>query len=58
MKKASKRVIVLNMDNTVHGEYPSIAETAENMNCSVKTIYRSLRSPDNLLKKRWIVKFK
>ena len=43
MKKASKPIIVYNLDNTVYGEYTSITETAKHMNCSVKTIYRSLK---------------
>ena len=57
MKKASKPIIVYNLDNTIYGKYSSIVETASNLNCSVKTISRSLKSPNNLLKKRWIVKY-
>jgi hypothetical protein len=41
----------------VYGKYPSIVETAKNLNCSVKTVWRSLRSPTKLLKRRWIVKY-
>jgi hypothetical protein len=41
----------------VYGKYPSIVETAQNLNCSVKTVSRSLKSPDNLLKKHWIVNY-
>ena len=52
MKKASKPIIVYNLDHTVYGEYPSIIETAKNLNCSVKTVLRSLKSPTKLLKRR------
>lgn len=51
MKKASRPIIVYNLDNTVYGKYPSIVETAKNLNCSVKTVSRSLKSSNNLLKK-------
>ena len=57
MKKASRPIIVYNLDNTVYGKYPSIVETAKVLNCSVKTVSRSLNSSNNLLKKRWIVNY-
>jgi len=57
MKKASKPILVYNLDYTVYGKYPSIVETAKNLNCSVKTVWRSLRSPTKLLKRRWIVNY-
>ena len=57
MKKASRPIIVYNLDNTVYGKYPSIVETAKNLNCSVKTVSRSLKSSNNLLKKHWIVNY-
>jgi group I intron endonuclease len=52
MKKASKPIIVYNLDYTVYGKYPSITETATNLNCSIKTVIRSLQSPTKLLKRR------
>jgi group I intron endonuclease len=52
MKKASKPIIVYNLDHTVHGKYTSIFDASKNLNCSVKTIYRSLKSDNKLLKKR------
>jgi group I intron endonuclease len=52
MKKASKPIIVYNLDHTVHGKYTSILDASKNLNCSVKTIYRSLKSDNKLLKKR------
>jgi group I intron endonuclease len=57
MKKASKPIIVYNLDHTVHGKYTSILDASKNLNCSVKTIYRSLKSDNKLLKKRWIVDY-
>jgi group I intron endonuclease len=52
MKKAFKPIIVYNLDHTVHGKYTSILDASKNLNCSVKTIYRSLKSDNKLLKKR------
>jgi len=52
MKKASIPIIVYNLDYTVYGKYSSITDTAKNLDCSVKTIYRSIRSDSKLLKKR------
>jgi len=57
MKKTYKPIIVYNLDKTIYGEYPSITDTAKNLDCSVKTVYRSLHSKDKLLKKRWIVDY-
>ena len=57
MKKSSRAILVQNLDNSVHGKFVSVTETALNMNCSVKTISRSLKSPSRLLKKRWIVSY-
>jgi group I intron endonuclease len=44
MKKSSKAIIVYNLDNSMHGKYSSIEDAAQNLNCSVKTLYRSLKS--------------
>lgn len=52
MKKNSKSIIVKELNNTVYGEFSSIVETAEALNCSTKTIQRRLKSPKNLLKGR------
>ena len=57
MKKRSKAIVVYNLDRTKYGEFPSIVETAKALNCSVKTVSRSLSTPKNLLKKRWIVNY-
>jgi group I intron endonuclease len=52
MKKNSKSIIVYNLDKTIHGKYASIVDTAKNLNCSIKTVSRSLKSPNKFLKKR------
>jgi group I intron endonuclease len=57
MKKNSKSIIVKELNNTVYGEFNSIVETAEALNCSTKTIQRTLKSPSKLLKGRWIVNY-
>lgn len=51
MKKHSNGIIVYNLDYTIYAKYPSITDTAKNLNCSIKTIYRCLKS-DKVLKKR------
>lgn len=57
MKKAAKPILVYNLDYTVYARYSSITETAQFMNCAVKTVFRALKSDKKLLKKRWIVKY-
>ena len=52
MKKNSKSIIVKELNNTVHGEFNSIVETASALSCSTKTIQRTLKSPSKLLKGR------
>ena len=52
MKKNSKPIIVKELNNTVYGEFNSIVEAAEALNCSTKTIQRTLKSPSKLLKGR------
>lgn len=52
MKKASKPIMLYNLDRTVYGEYKSITDASINTNCSVKTIYRALTSDSKMLKRR------
>jgi hypothetical protein len=52
MKNNSKPIIVKELNNTVYGEFNSIVETAEALNCSTKTIQRTLKSPSKTLKGR------
>ena len=58
MKKRSKAIIVYNMDRTVFGEYYSIIEAANSINCSEKTITRALKTDKKILKRRFIVEYK
>lgn len=55
MKKNSKSIIVNN--NIVYGKFNSIVETAEALNCSTKTIQRTLKSSSKLLKGRGIIDY-
>lgn len=56
MKKASKPIILYNLDYTVFGEYTSIVDTAKSINCSEKTIIRALNT-EKSIKRRFIVKY-
>ena len=53
MKKKSKSLSVLNLDGTLYGKFSSFTEAAKNLNCSVKTINRSLQTDKKLLKRKW-----
>lgn len=55
MKKNSRPVLVKEISGIVYAEYPSVTETANAFNCSVKTVQRALKGETKLLKKRWIV---
>jgi len=57
LKKASKPLVLYNKDGTVYGEYPSITSASVDINCSIKTIYRALKSDSKILKRRWIVRY-
>jgi group I intron endonuclease len=53
MRKKSKSIILYNInDNTVYGEFNSITEAATRINCSVKTIRRSLQTNKKILLRR------
>lgn len=58
MNKKSKPIILYNLNNTIFGEYSSITEAANAINCSSKTINRALRTDKNILKRHFIVKYK
>ena len=58
MKRNSKPIILYNLNHTVFGEYASIIEAANSINCNAKTIRRALKTDKNILKRRFIVKFK
>lgn len=57
MKKNSKAIIVKELNNIVYGEFNSIVDTAKALNCSTKTIQRTLKSPSQILKGRWILNY-
>ena len=57
MKKSSKPIVIYNKDRTVYGEYSSITKASLGLNCSIKTIYRAMKSESKLLKKTWIVEY-
>ena len=52
----SKPLLVWNLNGTLYGEYNSITEAATNLNCSLKTINRCLKTEKKLLKRQWILK--
>lgn len=53
MKKNSKKIKVYNLDGTVFNYYPSITDAAKNLNCSIKTINRALKTEKKFLKRRF-----
>lgn len=57
MKKNSKAIIVKELNNIIYGEFNSIVDTAKALNCSTKTIQRTLKSPSQILKGRWILNY-
>ena len=58
MKNNSKGIIVKELNNTVYGEFDSIVETAKALNCSTKTIQRTLKTSSRMLKGRLIINYK
>lgn len=57
MKKNSRPVTIKELNGAIYGEFTSIVEAAEALNCSVKTIHRALKSPSKLLKGSWTVNY-
>lgn len=56
-KKNSKPIILYNLNYTVFGEYSSIRNAADSINCNEKTIRRALATKKKILKRRWIVEY-
>jgi group I intron endonuclease len=52
MKKNSKPIILYNLNYTVFGEYSSIRNAADSINCNEKTIRRALATKNKILKRR------
>lgn len=57
-KKNSKAIVVRELSSgIIYGRYPSITDAALALNCSSKTIQRSLKSPSKQLKRRLVVSY-
>lgn len=52
----TRPVILYNFNGTIYGEYATIAEAAEAINCSPKTIRRALQTPKKIVRRQLIVK--
>jgi group I intron endonuclease len=52
----TRPVFLYNLNGTIYGKYKTIIEAAKAINCSQKTIRRSLKTEKKLVKKQWIVK--
>lgn len=52
----TRPVVLYNLDGTVYGEYSTILDAADSINCGEKTIRRALNTEKGLLKRQWIVK--
>lgn len=52
MRKKSKGILVLNLDRTLYSKYFSIREAAKSLQCNVKTISRTLKTENKILRKR------
>jgi len=52
MQKASKPIIVYNLNYTVFGEFPSIIAASKILNCNEKTIRRAIKSKSKILKRK------
>ena len=52
----TRPVILYNLNGTIYGQYASIIEAAEAINCNEKTLRRSLNTEKKLVKKQWIIK--
>lgn len=59
MQKNSKSIILYNIsNNTVYGEYSSITEASNSLNCNEKTIRRALKTEKKILLRRFKIEFK
>lgn len=55
MKKSSISVLVLNKDDTVYGQYPSILEASKALRCNEKTVRRALIAKKAFLRNKFKV---
>jgi len=56
LKKKSKALSVFNLNGTLYGEFSSLTEASNILNCSLKTINRCLKTDKKILKRQWILK--
>lgn len=54
--KNTRFVTLYNLNGTVFGEYSTILDAANAINCNEKTIRRALQTEKKLVKRKWIVK--
>lgn len=52
----TRPVVLYNLNGTVYGEYSTILDAANSINCGEKTIRRALKTEKRLVKRQWIVK--
>lgn len=52
----TRPVVLYNLNGTVYGEYSTILDAANSINCDEKTIRRALKTEKGLVKRQWIVK--
>jgi hypothetical protein len=53
----TRPVVLYNLNGTVYGEYSTILEAANSINCGEKTLRRALKTEKGLVKRQWIVKY-
>ena len=54
--KHTRPVVLYNLNGTIYGEYSTILDAANSINCAEKTIRRALKTEKGLVKRQWIVK--
>jgi len=52
----TRPVVLYNLNDTIYGQYPTILNAANSINCGEKTIRRALKTEKGLVKRQWIVK--
>lgn len=53
----TRPVVLYNLNGTVYGEYSTVLEAANSINCGEKPIRRALKIEKGLVKIQWIVKY-
>jgi group I intron endonuclease len=52
----TRPIVLYNLNGTVYGEYSTVLDAANSINCYEKTIKRALNTKKGLVKRQWIVK--